>query len=137
MVGVGRLALLLLVAAPPAHAAAPTDTIRVELNSLAASEQKCRLSFVLENEASSDVESLKLDLVLFDRHGVIGRRLIAEMGPLRAAKTVVKSFEVDEPCTNLGSVLVNDVTACAPNKAASCLARLKLSSHIADIRLFK
>ena len=137
MVGVRRLAVLLLIVATPAHAGALTDTIRVELNSLAASEQKCRLSFVLKNEAFSDVQSLKLDLVLFDRQGVIGRRLIAEMGPLRAAKTVVKSFDVDEPCTNLGSVLVNDAADCAPEQPASCLDRLTLSSHVADIRLFK
>ena len=59
------------------------------------------------------------------------------MGPLRAAKTVVKTFEVDGDCAALGSILVNDVTACAPDDAGTCLGRLELKSRLPHVRLFK
>jgi hypothetical protein len=59
------------------------------------------------------------------------------MGPLRAAKTTVKSFDVDSACPPIGAVLVNDVTACAPEPASACLDRLALSSRLTGTRLFK
>jgi hypothetical protein len=129
--------LLLPALAFAAAAAAPPSPIRIELNAAAALQNQCSLSFVIENKDGAALRSLKLDLVLFGRDGVISRRLIAEMGPLRAAKTVVKAFAVDGDCAALGSVLVNDVTACVPGEADACLARLELHSRIPDIRLFK
>lgn len=132
------LALLpLLASAVPAAAAPAAEPIRIELNSAAPAQRQCRLSFVIENKAERAIGSLKLDLVLFGRDGVIDRRLVAEMGPLRAAKTMVKTFEVDGECTALGSILVNDVTACAPDDAGACLARIELKSRIPQVRLFK
>jgi hypothetical protein len=129
------IALLALPAAP-AHAI-EREPIRIELNSANAAEKGCRLSFVIENRADAGLDSLKLDLVVFGRDGVINNRLIAEMGPLQAAKTIVKIFEVAEACTGIGSILLNDVTACAPDGAEKCLARLVLASRVSDIRLFK
>lgn len=130
------LLLPALALATPAPAAAPAP-IRIELNAVAPVQKQCSLSFVIENKNDSALRSLKLDLVLFGRDGVISRRLVAEMGPLRAAKTTVKTFAVDGDCAALGSVLVNDVTACAPGEADACLAQLELNSRIPDIRLFK
>jgi hypothetical protein len=63
----------------------------------------------------------RLDLVGFGTDGGILRRLITEMGPVRAAKTVVRAFIVDIDCHQLGAVLVNDVTACAPGEPGTCL----------------
>ena len=80
---------------------------------------------------------MKLDLVGFDTDGGILRRLITEMGPVRAAKTVVRAFIVDIDCHQLGAVLVNDVTACAPGEPGACLDGLGLSSRIKAVRLYK
>lgn len=139
MLGVmaGLLAGMALAASAPAAGAAPPDAIRVELNATANVQSRCRLSFVIENKGAAAVESLKLDLVVFGRDGVIDRRLITDMGPLRAAKTIVKSFDIDGECGKLGSILVNGVTACAPGEAGACLDRLDLSSRLPDVRLFK
>ena len=128
--------LPLLALAVPA-VAAPSEPIRIELNAVTPAQNQCRLSFVIENKAARPLSSLKLDLVLFGRDGVIDRRLVAEMGPLRSTKTMVKTFEVDGSCAALGSILVNDVTACAPDDASACLGRLDLKSRIPDVRLFK
>lgn len=131
------LPALALAAPTSALAAATTVPIRIELNSAVPAQKQCSLSFVIENKDDAALQSLKLDLVLFGRDGVISRRLIAEMGPLRAAKTSVKTFAVDGDCAALGSVLVNDVTACAPGEAEACLTRLELKSRVSDLRLFK
>lgn len=117
--------------------AAPPEPVRVELNVAVPADDHCRLSFVIRNGGAAALTSLKLDLVLFGRDGAISRRLIAEMGPLRAGKTVVKTFEVETDCAALGSILVNDVTACAPAEPSECLDRLELGSRLADVRLFK
>jgi hypothetical protein len=126
--------LLLIISAVPASADAP---IQVELNAAEGAAGKCRLSFVVENASMTPIETVKLELVLFGRDGVIRRRLLTEMGPVRDQKTVVRTFEVEGECTAIGSILVNDVTACAPAAPSDCLERLALSSRVPDLRFFK
>ena len=127
-------AFAIVVAVLPAHA---DDPIRVELNAAESVAGKCRLSFVVENDSTTPIEALKLDLAVFGRDGAIERRLLTEMAPVRAKKTVVRTFEFDGGCAGIGSVLVNDVTACAPATLGDCLDRLNLSSRANDLRLFK
>lgn len=110
--------------------------MRVELNTVEGSGPRCRLSFLIENKGEVPIESLKLDLALFNREGGIQRRLVTEMGPVRRAKTLVRTFETEGGCESIGSILVNDVTACAPAALGDCLDHLALSSRGA-IRLFK
>jgi hypothetical protein len=133
---VARIMLGLLVLVVPA-VAAPEDPIRIELNATEPIQTRCRLTFVIENKGDGPVESLKLDLAVFGLDGAIQRRLVTEMAPLRRAKTIVKAFEIDGECGQIGSILVNDVTACAPAAAEACLDRLVLSSRLKNIRLFK
>jgi hypothetical protein len=138
--GLGPARWLLLTAlltmTSPVWAAAG-DPIRVELNAAESVQSRCRLSFVIENKSEAAIESLKLDLAVFGRDGVIQRRLVTELGPVRGAKTIVKAFELDTECGQVGSILVNDVTACAPMAPDACLDRLALSSHVPNVRLFK
>ena len=126
--------LLFIISAVPASADA---LIQVELNAAEGAAGKCRLSFVVENASMTPIETVKLELVLFGRDGVIRRRLLTEMGPVRGQKTVVRTFEVEGECTAIGSILVNDVTACAPAAPSDCLERLALSSRVPDLRFFK
>jgi hypothetical protein len=128
--------MALLSMTSPASAGAG-DAIRLELNAAESVQSRCRLSFVVENKSEGAIESLKLDLAVFDRDGVIQRRLVTELGPVRAAKTMVKAFELDTECGQIGSILVNDVTACAPMAPDACLDRLALSSHVPAVRMTK
>ena len=80
---------------------------------------------------------MRLDLVVFGSDGGILRRLLTEMGPVRPAKTMVRSFLVDAECRQLGAVLVNDVAACVPGEPAACLDGLALSSRLKGVRLYK
>lgn len=122
-------------AVAPVHA---DDTpITIEINSAEAAQNKCRVAFVIANKGDAAVDTLKLDLAVFNRDGIVQRRLIAEMGPLRRAKTIVKTYEIETECAQIGSILVNDVTACAPGDAAACLDRLSLTSKVGDIKFYK
>jgi hypothetical protein len=133
----GQPALLgLLFLCTPATAA-PGDPIRVELNLAESAQARCRLSFVIENKGETPIQGLQLDLAFFNREGIIQSRSVAEMGPVGRAKTIVKSFEFEAECDRLGSILINDVTACMPGEPAACLDRLALSSRVKNVTLFK
>jgi hypothetical protein len=132
---VGAVAGLGLAAASLASAA--EEPFKVELNAIENTSGKCRLSFVVENGSAVAIDSLKLDLAIFGKDGAISLRLLTEMAPIRAKKTVVRSFDVDSECSAIGSVLINDITACAPAALGDCLDRLSLSSRLPNLRFFK
>jgi hypothetical protein len=134
--GLTVVALVMLVTAA-AGQTTPMEPLRMELNALDTAEGRCRVSFVVENKAQTALDSLKLELAFFNRNGIVQRRLVTEMGPLRAAKTVVKAFPIEDACDDVGAILVNDVTACAPGDATQCLDRLALSSRIEKVRFYK
>lgn len=115
---------------------AADDAINVELNVLESAQNRCRFAFVVENKGDAAIETLKLDLAVFDRDGVVRRRLVTDLGPVRKQKTIVKSFELEGEC-QVGSILVNDVAACTPGDASTCLDRLTLSSRVTGIRMYK
>lgn len=130
-------ALVVAAAAVPVCALAAEETLLVELNTIESAETRCRLNFVIENKSSTALESMRLDLVVFGSDGGILRRLLAEMAPLRPAKTMVRSFLIDAECRQLGAILVNDVAACVPGEPAACLDGLGLSSRLKGVRLYK
>ena len=130
----GLALLFTLIALAPARA---QDTVRVELNTLENADNRCRMTFVIENKTARAVDSLKLDLALFNTEGAVYRRMVTDMGPVRAAKTVVKTFATDGDCAQLGSLLVNEVAACTPGEPNTCLDQLALSSRVKAVRLYK
>ena len=117
--------------------ATPDEPIRLELNVLENADGRCRVSFVIENKSQTALESLKLELAVFNRDGIVQRRLGTELGPVRGPKTIVKAFLVDGACEDIGSILVNEVTACTPGDANACLDRLVLSSKVEKVRFYK
>lgn len=127
------IALVLL----PTWALAAEDMARIELNAAVTQDGKCRLTFVIENKTDKAIDSLKLDLMTFDPEGIAYKRLVTEMGPVRPSKTMVRIFLVEGECSHIGSVLVNDVTGCAPDDATACLDGLTLSSRVKGVRLYK
>ena len=130
------LPIMLLLIASSARSA-PNDPIRVELNLAESVQNKCRLSFLIENKSETPIERLTPDLAIFNREGIISRRLVAEMGPVYRSKTIIKTFEIEGECGQIGSILINDVTACTPGDPGLCLDRLVLSSRVPSISLFR
>ncbi|WP_181706540.1 hypothetical protein [Chthonobacter rhizosphaerae] len=133
----GRSATLLaclaaLAPSVPAAAQGTAEPFRVELNRLEPVGADCRATVVTENTAAERLDSLKLDLVVFDRDGVVAKRLAAELGPLSARKTVVKAFPITGlACEAIDRVLVNDVVACATpaGALAGCVDRVEPTSR--------
>jgi hypothetical protein len=113
------------------------EPIRIELNVLDNLQDRCRATFVIENKSQSAIESLALDLAVFNPEGIVQRRLALDLAPLRPAKTMVKAFELEGLCARIGALLVNDVTACVPGTPDACLARLELSSRPDGVRFYK
>jgi hypothetical protein len=130
-------ALVALQALLPAGVMAADEKILIELNSIESADNRCRANFVVENKSETAIDSLKLDLVAFGTDGGILRRLIVEMAPVRAVKTIVRAFPIDAECRQIGAILVNDVTACAPGEPGACLDGLALSSRVKTLRLYK
>lgn len=126
-------ALFLSTFAGPVHAA---GGVSVELNRMEPKDQSCRVSFVVANPGDKAIDSLKLDLVFFDKEGVISRRLAVEAGPVRASKTSVKLFEAaDTPCDGVSRILLNEVTACGG--AEDCLGQVSLTSRVKGVEFTK
>jgi hypothetical protein len=135
MRGVLRALVVLQVLAPLCTVAAD-ESILLELNSVESADNRCRVNLVFENKSTVGIPGMKLDLVAFGADGGILQRFLVEVA-LRPAKTMVRSVLFDAECRQLGAILVNDVTACAPLEPGACLDALTLSSRIKTLRLHK
>lgn len=125
-------ALGAVLALVPVAASADDGGVSVELNKLETTGGACRAYLVLQNRSGRDFDSLKLDLVMFDRDGIVARRLAVEGAPLPAGKTGLRVFDMaDQPCDGIGRVLLNDVLACGGDGGAwdDCLDLLQASSR--------
>ena len=106
---------------PPAQADPPS--VSLELNKLEPHEKSCRAYLVVNNHTDAAFQSVKLDLVMFQSDGVIGRRFALELAPLRPKKRTVKLFDLDGvACERVGSFLLNDVIECQTDSARSATA---------------
>jgi hypothetical protein len=131
-----RFALALFFAALPSLAMAE-DVLRLELNTTESLQNRCRMSYLIENKSDRVIDAFKLDLVILGTENTMQRRMVVDIAPVRAAKTIFRTYEVDRDCGQIGAVLVNDVQACTPGDPSTCLDRLDLSSRVSTIRLFK
>jgi hypothetical protein len=113
------------------------DLARLELNATETADNRCRMTFLIENKLSGTIDSLKLDLATFNPEGVIRQRMIIEMGPVRGKRTNVRTFSTDGDCGQLGAILVNEISACAPGDPTVCMDGLALSSRVRNVRLYK
>jgi hypothetical protein len=128
-----RLLLGALAALPCTTTSAWADpnAISVELNKLEPQQNGCRAYVVVTNKNATEYQVLKLDLVLFQPDGVIGRRFAVDLGPLKPDKRSVKLFDIDNArCDQIGSFLINDVLECKAGQESKsdCLANIAPSS---------
>ena len=118
-------------AATTAPAASGSGDITIELNKLEKSDKGCRAYVVVTNTSKSTYDAFKLDLVMFQSDGIIGRRFALDLAPVRPDKRSVKLFDLDGAnCEGIGSFLVNDILECrtSTGPATDCLKSLKVKS---------
>lgn len=112
-------------------AAAPAGELALQLNKLETYEKGCRAYMVVNNTTATSYQAYKLDLVLFQEDGVIGRRFALDLAPLKPQKRTVKLFELDGVgCDKIGSFLINEVMECKAESGpeADCLQKMTTSS---------
>ncbi|MGF1629117.1 MAG: hypothetical protein ACFCUT_06570 [Kiloniellaceae bacterium] len=127
----GSLAGLLPATAGLAELAAG-EAVAIELNKLEPNGAACRAYLVVKNDAARAFDSLKLDLVMFDRDGVVAKRLAVQAAPLPVGKTSLKVFDIEgRDCAGIGSILLNDVLDCEPatEGASGCLGLVDASAR--------
>ncbi len=118
-------------AAIAGQAASQSPAVTLELNKLEPVDKSCRAYVVVTNNDDVAYQAFKLDLVLFQSDGVIGRRFSLDLAPVRPKKKAVKLFEIDGmACDKIGQFLVNDVLECKTERgpAENCLQRLSTST---------
>jgi hypothetical protein len=119
---------------------AEPKALSVELNKLEPQGSGCRAYVVVQNDDDAAYKAFKLDLVLFQKDGVIGRRFAMDLAPLKAKKRTVKLFDLDNiPCDNIGSFLINDVVECTADAGPveNCLAGVTVKSLAGNVELTK
>ncbi|MBL8847820.1 MAG: hypothetical protein JNN24_18805 [Hyphomicrobium zavarzinii] len=111
----------------------------VELNKLEPQGSGCRAYLVVQNDDATAYQSYKLDIVLFQQDGVIGRRFAMDLAPLKPQKRTVKLFDLDNiACDKIGSFLINDVVECKADAGPldNCLAGMTVKS-LTNVQLSK
>jgi hypothetical protein len=117
-------------AAPPPSSNSPVP-LRLELNRLEADGQNCRVYLLADNSKGEAYRSFKVDLFVLDSEGVAAKRVVLELGPIAAAKTMIRLFDIQGvACSRFGRVLLNDVLACEGESGTrqGCLADTRTES---------
>lgn len=132
-----RLAMLagiasIVAALAPPLAAQEAGRLGVELNKLEPQDDACRTYFVLQNETAIGVTELVLDIYIFNREGIIERRLAMDTREVQPGKTQVRLFDVrDLSCEAIGRFLINGVLSCRDTEGerSDCAGLLSFTSR--------
>jgi hypothetical protein len=127
------LALACLSAAPLVAQEDASGKLTIELNSVEAQQDNCRMSFVILNGHETDINSAVFEAVLFDVDGRVDRLTLFDFGALPAGRPRVRQFVVPQlACARLGQVLINGAQSCEAESTESelCTRSLDLKSRI-------
>ncbi|NNG03057.1 MAG: Tat pathway signal sequence domain protein [Inquilinus sp.] len=126
------LAAALTVAASGAAAQGEAGRLTIELNKLEPQGEACRSYLVIDNATEVAVAELVLDLYVFNRDGVIERRIALDTREVPPGKTQVRLFDIrDIGCGEIERLLVNGVLSCrdADGERSDCEDLLALRSR--------
>lgn len=126
-----RLALAMALTIVPALSQEPAPALDLELNSLEATDDGCRMTFVISNGLAAEVERAAFEIALFDRRGLVERLTVIDFGNLPEGKTKVSRFDfAGRACKDISRVLVNDVADCGGSSVTAelCARGLRTST---------
>lgn len=107
--------------------------ISLELNKLQPIDGGgCRLSIIATNGLERPMDQLTLDMVFFDKEGLVDRFLALKFSRISAGKTKILQFALAEKsCDSISRLHVNNVSNCVPAsiKDVYCSDLLQLSNR--------
>lgn len=104
----------------------------IELNALAQKNAACRVSFLMQNNLTSPIEELVLEVVLFDRAHQVTSLLVIKSRTLPVKKNRVRQYDLKNiACQTISRFLINDVKVCKGQSLSPqfCLKALTLNSR--------
>ncbi|TNC60474.1 hypothetical protein [Rubellimicrobium roseum] len=107
--------------------------LELELNDAMAVDGGCRLTFLVENGVGGDLSALSLETAMMNIEGRVAQVTLFDFGDLSAGRPRVRQFDLSElACEDLGTVLINGVTACEGTgiEPGACQSALTLSSRV-------
>ncbi len=105
--------VMLLGGAGPSLAQGEKPDLSIELNTTKPLKDACQLMMVIDNRSGIRFNKFTVELVLFDKTGVITKQVFAAIGALRPMMNHFVSFPIEDVnCDDLGRVLLNEVTEC-------------------------
>ena len=116
----------------PAEAQDADGRLGIELNKLEPQDTACRTYFVLQNGTEIGFTELVLDIYIFNRDGIIERRLAMDTRAVMPGKTQVRLFDVrDLTCDAIGRFLINGVLSCSDTEGdrSDCAGLLAFSTR--------
>ena len=106
--------------------------LSVELNATDTVGEACRLTFLLRNEMTVDIDQFVIETVLFSKEGQVILLTLFDFNAIPVGRPRVRQFQVpDTSCDRLGMVLVNGADTCSGGDltAATCESAMALSSR--------
>ena len=112
-------------------AAAQDGGLSFELNKVEADGDECHVYFLIDNKNDEAYESLILSIWVFRPDGVINTGFSSQIAPLKGNKKVVKQWDLESSCDEVGSFLINDVVECktSAGDVPDCLDDITFSSR--------
>ncbi len=108
-------------------------TFVVELNAIETDGKRCRLTFALSNKADDPINSMIVDFTALGANKQLLHRFLAELGPVRPHRSIVRTFALDFECGRLAALRVNEITECGPASIPQCLDMIDTASRIKNI----
>ena len=110
---------------------AKTPVISIELSSAEESNAACKLSFVVQNGLTSDIDQAVYETVLFDAKGQVSQLTLLDFQDLPAGRLRVRQFQFPTRCGDISRVLINGAATCtgAGLTQGGCAQNLHLLSR--------
>ncbi|WP_170789473.1 hypothetical protein [Ruegeria lacuscaerulensis] len=111
---------------------AQTGGLQIELNTMQDTGEACRLTFVVQNDTGTAIETASFQTVIFDAEGTVERLTLFSFRDMPKDRVRVRQFDLTGiTCAGVGQVLFNGTSSCLVDGADSpiCDAALTLSSR--------
>lgn len=127
------IAMAVAILAAPVQAQQVTGKISLELNQLQpTADGGCRLSIIATNGLERPMDKLGLEMVAFNKDGLVDQFLRLQFSRISAGKTKILQFDLaGKACDSLSRLHINDVMNCVPSSITDvyCPDLLDLSNR--------